>query len=52
MISVCHDYWSDHLPNKEEHLYVDYHSQIDDQRLAAGHKQRKLKNTNNLFFVW
>jgi hypothetical protein len=43
MISSFNDYCSDHLSNKEEEIDMDYHWQIEDQRLAAEHSQRQFK---------
>jgi hypothetical protein len=46
MISVLNDYCSDHLPNKDEEIDMDYHWQIEDQRLPAERNQRQFKQPN------
>ena len=33
MIFVFHDYVSEHLPNREEEVDMDYHWEIEDQRM-------------------
>jgi hypothetical protein len=41
MISVFNDHCSDHLPNKDEEIDMDYHWQVEDERLAAECNQRR-----------
>ncbi|GMO12430.1 MAG: hypothetical protein Ta2E_00340 [Mycoplasmoidaceae bacterium] len=41
MISVFHDYYSEHLPHSEEEADSDYHWQIKSQRLLAERNQRR-----------
>ncbi|GMO12746.1 MAG: hypothetical protein Ta2E_01320 [Mycoplasmoidaceae bacterium] len=41
MISEFHDYYSDHIPNKEENIDADYRWQIEYQKLAAERNQRR-----------
>jgi hypothetical protein len=43
MILVFNDYCSDHLPNPDENIDMDYHWQIEDQRLTAERNQRRCK---------
>jgi hypothetical protein len=42
-ISTFYDYFSEHLPNRDEEIDMDYHWQIEDQRLAPERNQRRLK---------
>jgi hypothetical protein len=34
MISVVNDYCSDHFPNRDKEIDIDYHCQIEDHGLA------------------
>jgi hypothetical protein len=43
MISSFNDYSFDHLSNKEEEVDMDYHWQIENQRLPAERSQRRFK---------
>jgi hypothetical protein len=43
MISVFNDYCSEHLPDKDEDIDIDYHWQIEDSRLNSERNQRRFK---------
>jgi hypothetical protein len=43
MISVFNDYVSEHLPNREEDVDMDYHLDIEDQRIKAERNQMRYK---------
>jgi hypothetical protein len=43
MISVFNDYCSDHLSNRDEEIDMEYHWQIEDQRLTAERNQKLCK---------
>jgi hypothetical protein len=43
MISVFNDYCSEHLPNRDEEIDMNYQWQIEDERLAAERNQRRFK---------
>ena len=43
MISVFNDYVSEHLPNREEDVDMDYHWEIEDQRRTAERNQMRYK---------
>jgi hypothetical protein len=43
MISVFNHYCTDHLPNKDEDINIDYHWQIEDSRLNTERNQRRFK---------
>jgi hypothetical protein len=43
MISVFNDYVSEHLPNREEDVDMDYHWEKEDQRMKAERNQMKYK---------
>jgi predicted metal-dependent peptidase len=43
IISVFNDYVSEHLPNREEDVDMDYHWEIEDQRRTAERNQMRNK---------
>jgi hypothetical protein len=43
MISVFHDYCSEHLPNKDEEVDMDYYWQVENKRIIAERNQRRFK---------
>jgi hypothetical protein len=43
MISVFNDYASEHLPNREEDCDMDYHWELEDQRMKAKRNQMRYK---------
>jgi hypothetical protein len=43
MISVFNDYVSENLPNREEEVDMDYHWEIEDQRMKAERNQMSYK---------
>jgi hypothetical protein len=44
MISVFNDYVSDHLPNTREEVDMDYHWDVEDQRIKTERNQMVYKN--------
>jgi hypothetical protein len=43
MISVFNDYVSEHLSNRDEDVDMDYHWEIEDQRMKAERNQMRDK---------
>jgi hypothetical protein len=43
MISVFNDYCSEHLPNRDEEVDIDYHWQVENKRMIAERNQRRFK---------
>jgi hypothetical protein len=43
MISVFNDYESEHLPNREEEVYIAYHFDIIDQRIKVERNKMRIR---------
>jgi hypothetical protein len=41
MISVFNDFCSEHLPNKDEEVDMDYHWKIENKRMISERNQRR-----------